>query len=57
VPRWVLRAGAVVDPLLREVSGVIYQADRPFLVDAAETTRVFGIEPTPWHAHRVDRPC
>lgn len=49
VPRWVLSAGGVVSPLLREVTGVLYQFDRPFVVDAVETTREFGIEPTPWH--------
>jgi len=50
VPRGVLRAGGLVVPLLREVTGVLYQFDRPFLVDATETTRVFGIEAAPWTA-------
>jgi nucleoside-diphosphate-sugar epimerase len=50
VPRWVLRAGGVAVPLLREVTGVLYQFDRPFVVDASETTRVFGIEPASWQA-------
>lgn len=48
LPRWVLKAGGLVSPILREVSGVLYQFDRPFVVDATETTDVFGIEPTPW---------
>lgn len=48
VPRGVLRAGGLVVPLLREVNGILYQFDRPFLVDADETTETFGIEPTPW---------
>ncbi|HEX6365981.1 MAG TPA: NAD-dependent epimerase/dehydratase family protein [Agromyces sp.] len=48
VPRWVLRAGGLVVPLLREVNGVIYQFERPFVIDASETTATFGIEPTPW---------
>ena len=48
VPRWVLAAGGVAIPLLREVTGVLYQFERPFVVDASDTTTTFGIEPTPW---------
>nr|WP_279550305.1 NAD-dependent epimerase/dehydratase family protein [Leucobacter weissii] len=48
IPRWVLRAGGTVSPLLREVLGVLYQFDAPFVADGAETRRVFGIEATPW---------
>jgi nucleoside-diphosphate-sugar epimerase len=48
VPRWVLAAGGVAIPLLREVTGVLYQFERPFVVDATDTTATFGIEPTPW---------
>jgi nucleoside-diphosphate-sugar epimerase len=48
VPRAVLRAGSVAVPLLREALGVLYQFDRPFVVDAAETSSVFGVRPTPW---------
>lgn len=50
VPRWVLSAGGAVVPLLREVGGVLYQFDRPFVVDSSETTTTFGVEPTPWEA-------
>lgn len=48
IPRWALSAGGAVVPLLREVGGVLYQFDRPFVVDSAETTDVFGLAPTPW---------
>lgn len=48
VPRWALRLGGTVVPLLREVNGVLYQFDAPFVADASETTAAFGIEPTPW---------
>lgn len=48
VPRWLLRAGGAVVPLLREVTGVLYQFDRPFEVDATVTEETFGIRPTPW---------
>jgi nucleoside-diphosphate-sugar epimerase len=48
VPRGLLAAGGVVVPILREVTGVLYQFERPFVVDAAATTHTFGITPTPW---------
>lgn len=48
VPRGVLRAGGLVVPLLREVLGVLYQFDRPFVADGSATTDVFGVRPTPW---------
>jgi len=47
-PRWLLRASGAVAPLLREVNGILYQFDRPFVVDARETTRTFGVPATPW---------
>lgn len=48
VPRWALRAGGTVVPLLKEVTGILYQFDAPFLADGAETTDRLGIVPTPW---------
>lgn len=48
IPRWILRTGGLVVPLLREVNGVLYQFDAPFIADGSETTGVFGIEATPW---------
>lgn len=48
MPRIVLRAGSVAVPLLREALGVLYQFDRPFVADTAETSNVFGVGPTPW---------
>jgi nucleoside-diphosphate-sugar epimerase len=50
MPRWVLSAAGTVAPLLREVSGVLYQFERPFVIDASETTETFGLEPTDWGA-------
>jgi hypothetical protein len=44
----VLGASGLVVLRLREVTGVLYQFDRPFVVDATETTDVFGLESTPW---------
>lgn len=48
VPRWLMGAGGAIVPLLREVNGVLYQFDAPFVADGLETTEVFGLEPTPW---------
>lgn len=50
MPRWALAVGAAFVPLLREVRGVQYQFDRPFVVDASDTTEMFGIAPTDWDA-------
>lgn len=48
VPRWALSAGGAAVPLLRELAGVLYQFDRPFVADATATTEAFGVAPTPW---------
>lgn len=50
MPRWVLSATGTVVPLLSEVTGVLYQFERPFVVDATETTETFGIAATDWDA-------
>lgn len=50
MPRWVLTTGGTVVPMLRELRGVLYQFERPFVVDASQTTAVFGLEPTDWDA-------
>ena len=50
MPRWVLAAGGTVVPIMREVTGVLYQFERPFVVDASETTETFGVTPTDWDA-------
>lgn len=48
VPRVALRAGGLAVPLVREALGVLYQFDQPFVADAAETSSVLGVRPTPW---------
>jgi len=48
VPRWLLRSGGVAVPLLREVTGILYQFDAPFVADGIEATETFGIAPSPW---------
>lgn len=46
VPRIALRVGGIFVPAMRELIEMLYQFDSPFVIDAAETTEVFGIEPT-----------
>ena len=48
VPRGLLRLGGHIVPLLREVAGILYQFDAPFVADGIETTKTLGITPTPW---------
>ncbi|GAA4366320.1 NAD-dependent epimerase/dehydratase family protein [Agromyces bauzanensis] len=54
MPRAPLTALAPFVPLLGHVRELRYQFDRPFVIDAAETTEAFGIRPTPW-AEVIDR--
>jgi nucleoside-diphosphate-sugar epimerase len=48
VPSRLVRLLAPVSPLMREVSEVLYQFERPFEVDSTATTSTFALEPTPW---------
>lgn len=48
VPRPLLTAGGAVVPVLRELGEVLWQTERPFLLDATATTTTFGLRPTPW---------
>ncbi|QGH68279.1 NAD-dependent epimerase/dehydratase family protein [Pseudactinotalea sp. HY158] len=48
IPRAALRAIGIAQPQLREVLEMLYQFDAPFVADHEETTRVFGLDPTPW---------
>jgi nucleoside-diphosphate-sugar epimerase len=43
-----VRAVGVAVPLIRALGQQLYQFDRPFVLDASETTAAFGLEPTPW---------
>ena len=47
MPGWLLRALGVVSPELREIRELVYQFERPFVVDSSAFTAEFGIEPTP----------
>ena len=46
--RPILRVVGVVAPVVRELAEVLHQFERPFVIDATETTATFGIEATPW---------
>ncbi|WOF21905.1 NAD-dependent epimerase/dehydratase family protein [Microbacterium betulae] len=48
IPRWVLRTASPFVPLVREVVGVLYQFDAPFVSDGSETTERLGVPPTAW---------
>lgn len=47
LPRWLVRALGLVDPMLGEIEAVRYQFRRPFVVDSAAFQAEFGITPTP----------
>ncbi|WP_345217051.1 NAD-dependent epimerase [Georgenia halophila] len=48
IPRGLLRLSYPFVPLMRELDELLYQWDRPYVLDASETTQTFGIEATPW---------
>jgi len=45
VPRWVLKAAAVVMPMMREIDEMMYQWDEPFVVDDSMFRARFGLRP------------
>ncbi len=47
IPRFAVKAMALVMPLFRTLLTMTYQFDAPFVIDSAETTQTFGIEATP----------
>lgn len=48
VARWMLWLAGLGNRDARELRHVLYQFERPFLVDDAETRARLGVEPTPW---------
>lgn len=46
VPRWLLRTLGVAIPLLSAVAEMVYQWERPFVVDDAQFCATFGVAPT-----------
>jgi hypothetical protein len=43
-----LGATALVSPFMREMREIIYQWERPYVLDDAAARDRFGIAPTPW---------
>ncbi|RPF22581.1 NAD-dependent epimerase/dehydratase family protein [Myceligenerans xiligouense] len=43
-----LAALALVSPMMRELRELIYQFERPYVLDDTAARKWFGIEPTPW---------
>jgi len=48
VPRWGLTVGGWFVPALKELPEVMYQHDRPFLLDDSRARVTFGMRPAPW---------
>ncbi|MEO3941565.1 NAD-dependent epimerase/dehydratase family protein [Paenarthrobacter nicotinovorans] len=47
VPGWVLRAAGVFSTDMRELAEMLYQFERPFVMDSTASQRRLGLEPTP----------
>ena len=54
IPAPLVRAMGVAVPFLRELAETRHQFDRPFVLDASETERVFGLTATPWERTLAD---
>jgi nucleoside-diphosphate-sugar epimerase len=47
IPGWLVAGGSLVVRDLRELRKVLYQFDRPFVLDSSAAQRTFGLVPTP----------
>lgn len=54
IPAPVVKGLGLAVPFLRELGETRHQFDRPFVLDASETERVFGLEATPWEQTLAD---
>ncbi len=50
IPAALVKIAGVFSPLMRELPEMLYQFEKPFVIDATETSEVFGLEPTPLDA-------
>lgn len=48
VPNWMIRLGGLFSPVLRQLPEVMYQFDRPFVLDSTRASATFGVQPTPF---------
>lgn len=54
MPALAVRALGLAVPMMRELSEIAYQAERPFVVDGSRFAAAFGFEPTP-HREAIRR--
>jgi nucleoside-diphosphate-sugar epimerase len=54
IPRWVIRAGGLFSPLLREVAEMLYQYDHAYLFDSSKFERRFDFTPTSYERGIAD---
>ena len=47
VPGWVLRVAGILSTDMRELAELLYQFERPFVMDSAASQKLLGLEPTP----------
>jgi nucleoside-diphosphate-sugar epimerase len=47
VPGWVLRVAGIFSTDMRELAELLYQFERPFVMDSSESQRLLELEPTP----------
>lgn len=47
IPKVALKTLGLVVPMIRELGEMLYQFEGPFEIDAADTTEMFGLTPTP----------
>ncbi|UKA49381.1 NAD-dependent epimerase/dehydratase family protein [Arthrobacter sp. FW305-123] len=47
VPGWVLRVAGIFSTDMRELAELLYQFERPFVMDSSQSQKLLGIEPTP----------
>ena len=48
IPRAMLKVAGLFSPVIRELPEMLYQFEQPFVIDATETTEVFGLRWTPF---------
>ncbi|BCW37826.1 NAD-dependent epimerase [Arthrobacter sp. StoSoilA2] len=47
IPGWVLRTAGLFSTDMRELAEMLYQFERPFVMDSSQSQRLLGLEPTP----------
>ena len=49
IPGWTLRAAGLFSGGMRELAEMLYQFERPFVMDSRMSQQALGLEPTPLH--------